>query len=94
MSLEFGLPLGSGVYNAIDIWKGLKNKMGVQAEDPSLASACAITVACGANFILYGPIDYADCVFPAISLVDAAFAQLVMEEEVKPDTTHPIFKIA
>jgi tetrahydromethanopterin S-methyltransferase subunit H len=91
---EFGLPVGSGAHNAIDTWKGLKKKMGVQARDPSLASACAITVASGANFVLYGPIDHADYVFPAIGLVDAAFAQLIMEERAMPDSKHPIFKIA
>jgi len=91
---EFGLPVGSGAHNAIDTWKGLKKKMGDQAKDPSVASACAITVACGANFVLYGPISHADYVFPAISAVDAAFAQLVMEERAMPDPKHPIFKIA
>jgi len=91
---EFGLPVGSGAHNAIDTWRGLKKKMGPQAKDPGLASACAITVAAGANFVLYGPIEHADYVFPAISMVDAAFAQLSMEEKIMPDPKHPIFKIA
>ena len=59
-----------------------------------MASACAITVACGANFVLYGPISHADYVFPAIAMVDAAFAQLAMEERVMPDPKYPVFKIA
>jgi len=91
---EFGLPVGSGAHNAIDTWKGLKKKMGVQAKDPGLASACAITVACGANFVLYGPIEHANYVFPSIAMVDAALAQLAMEQKAMPDPKHPIFKIA
>lgn len=91
---EFGLPLGAGAHNAIGTWRGLKTKMGPQATDPSMAVACAITVAAGADFVLYGPIEHADYMFPTIALVDAAYAQLAMERRKFPDKTHPIFKIA
>lgn len=91
---EFGLPVGSGAHNAIDTWKGLKKKMGSQAKEASLAAACAITVAAGANFVLYGPINHADFAFPAIAMVDAALAQLAIEEKSMPDPKHPIFRIA
>jgi len=91
---EFGLPIGSGAHNAVGTWKGLKKKMGPQAKNPSMATACAITIAAGANFILYGPIEFADYMFPTIAMVDAAYAQLAMESGVMPSPTHPIFKIA
>ncbi len=91
---EFGLPVGSGAHNAIDTWKGLRKKMGTQAREPSLAAACAITVASGANFVLYGPIEHAEYAFPAIAMVDAAFAQLAIEDRAMPDSKHPIFRIA
>jgi len=91
---EFGLPIGSGAHNAVGTWKGLKKKMGPQAKNPSMATACAITIAAGANFILYGPVEFADYMFPVIAMVDAAFAQLAMEGGAMPDSKHPIFKIA
>jgi len=91
---EFGLPLGAGAHNAIGTWRGLKTKMGPQATDPSMAVACAITVAAGADFVLYGPIEHADYMFPTIALVDAAYAQLAMERKKFPDRKHPIFRIA
>jgi tetrahydromethanopterin S-methyltransferase subunit H len=91
---EFGLPIGSGAHNAVGTWKGLKKKMGPQAKNPSMATACAITVAAGANFILYGPVEFADYMFPTISMVDAAYAQLAMEGGTMPDPKHPIFRIA
>jgi tetrahydromethanopterin S-methyltransferase subunit H len=91
---EFGLPIGSGAHNAVGTWKGLKKKMGPQAKTPSMATACAITIAAGANFILYGPIEFSDYMFPTIAMVDAAYAQLAMEGGTMPDTKHPIFKIA
>jgi len=91
---EFGLPTGCGAHNAIGTWRGLKTKMGKQAMHPSMAVAGAITLAAGADFVLYGPIEYADYVFPAVALVDAAFAQLQIEKGKMPDPKHPIFRIA
>ncbi len=94
LSTEFGLPTGSGAHNAVGTWKGLKKKMGKQAKDPSMAAACAITIAAGANFVLYGPIEFADYMFPTLALVDAAYAQMSIEQGRMPDRQHPIFKIA
>jgi len=91
---EFGLPVGSGAHNAIGTWRGLKKKMGAQATASSMAAACAITIAAGANFVLYGPIESADQMFPAVAMVDAAYAQLAMEDGTMPDPKHPIFRIA
>jgi tetrahydromethanopterin S-methyltransferase subunit H len=91
---EFGLPVGSGAHNAVGTWRGLKKKMGKQATEPSMATACAITIAAGANFVLYGPIEFADYMFPTLAMVDAAYAQLSIEEGKKPGPGHPIFRIA
>ena len=94
LSAEFVYPTGSGAHNAVGTWKGLKKKMGKQAKNPSMAAACAITIAAGANFCLYGPIEFADYMFPTLALVDAAYAQTSMEQGRMPDQKHPIFKIA
>ena len=91
---ELGLPAGCGAHNAIGTWKGLRTKMGKQATHPSMASACAIAIAAGANFLLYGPIDTASYIFPSVAMVDAAYAQLLREQGRKPPPGHPIFKIA
>ena len=91
---EFGLPIGSGAHNAVGTWKGLKKKMEPQAKNPSMVTACAVTIAAGANFILYGPIEFADYMFPTVGMVDAAFAQLAMEGGTMPDPKHSIFRIA
>jgi tetrahydromethanopterin S-methyltransferase subunit H len=66
----------------------------IQAKESSIAAACALTVAAGANFVLYGPIESAEIVFPAIGMTDAAFAQLSIEDKAMPDPKHPIFRIA
>jgi len=91
---ELGHPTGCGAHNAIGTWKGLRTKMGLQAVRPCAAVANAFTIAAGADFILYGPIEDAPFVFPAVALVDAAFAQLLVEKRKIPSPSHPIFKIA
>ena len=91
---ELGYPVGCGAHNAIGTWKGLKKKMGSQAHDPSMAVAAGITVALGADFVLYGPIESASYMFPSIALIDAAYGQLIMEQGRMLDRSHPIFRIA
>jgi tetrahydromethanopterin S-methyltransferase subunit H len=91
---ELGYPVGCGAHNAVATWKGLKTKMGLQAVKPCTAVANSLTVAAGADFILYGPVEDAPYVFPAVAMVDAAFAQLLLEKGIIPSSSHPIFKIA
>ena len=90
---EMGLPAGGGVHNAVATWNGLKSKMGKQAKKPCIASACAAAVATGADFVLYGPVEDAQYVFPAVAMVDTALSQLVMERGGTPAENHPRFRI-
>ena len=91
---ELGYPVGCGAHNAIGTWRGLKTKMGRQAKRPSVAAASVLPASVGADFILYGPIEAARYVFPAVAMVDAAYAQLLMEAGRRPPPGHPIFRIA
>lgn len=91
---ETGWPSGCGAHNAIGTWKGLRTKMGLQAVKPCAAVANALTVAAGADWILYGPIEDAPYVFPSIAMVNAAFAELMIEKGKMPPPSHPIFRIA
>lgn len=90
---ELGLPAGGGVHNAVAMWRGLKGKMGEQAEKPCVASACAAAVACGADFLLYGPVEDAKYVFPAVAMVNTALSQVAIERGNRPDKSHPRFRI-
>ncbi len=53
-----------------------------------------ITLALGADFVLYGPIESVSYMFPSIALIDAAYGQLIMEQGRMLDRSHPIFRIA
>jgi len=91
---QYGYPTGCGAHNAIASWKALKEK-----KDKTLLISCSsiangLPVAIGADFILYGPVSDAEYMFPAISLINAAYAQILLEEGKKPPATHPRFKIS
>jgi len=90
---ELGYPSGCGAHNAIGTWTGLKTKMGKQARNPSMATASVFPTTIGADFVLYGPIEEADYIFPTVALVDAAYAQISIEKGIRPHAGHPIFKI-
>ena len=75
------------------MWKGLKTKMGKQAKAPCLASACAAAAAVGADFLLYGPVEDAPSVFPAVAMVDTALSQIAIERGQKPAKDHPRYRI-
>lgn len=90
---EFGLPAGGGVHNAVALWKGLKTKMGPQAKDPCMAAVAAASVAIGADFLLYGPVEDAPIVFPAVAMADTALSQLVMDKGGRPEKPHPRYLV-
>ena len=90
---EFGLPVGAGVHNAVATWKGLKRKMGRKAHGPCVASACAASAAVGADFVLYGPVEDAPIVFPAVAMVDTSLSQVMIERGTRPPKDHPRFRI-
>lgn len=90
---EFGLPVGGGVHNAVAVWKGLKTKMGHQAEKPCAASALAMAVAVGADFLLYGPVEDAPYAFPAVAMVDTVLSQLIVERGESVAKSHPRYRI-
>jgi tetrahydromethanopterin S-methyltransferase subunit H len=91
---KFGYPSGCGAHNAIASWRALKDK-----KDKMLTLVCSsivngLPIAVGADFVLYGPINDAEYMFPAIAVVNAAYGQVLMEEGKRLDTAHPRFRIA
>jgi tetrahydromethanopterin S-methyltransferase subunit H len=47
----------------------------------------------GADFVLFGPLKGAANYYPAVAMIDAAYSQLMMEKHVRPDRSHPRFRI-
>lgn len=91
---EFGLPAGCGPANAITTWKKAKKKLGPYAYDVCMATGAVITQLSGADFVLYGPIEFAERVFPACALIDALNIYYGRRIGIKPQVSeHPLVKI-
>lgn len=91
---DFGFPVGCSPHNAVGLWKGLRKKMGLRSVRSIVASVNAFTASAGADFILYGPIETAGVVFPAVAMVDAAYALPRIQEGDRLSKRHPLFRIA
>ena len=65
---ELGLPTGFAPANAIYGWKFVK-KYGDKSRCGGIASSMAYCVNAGNDFVLFGPVKFAKCVIPAISLI-------------------------
>jgi tetrahydromethanopterin S-methyltransferase subunit H len=73
---ELGLPCGCGAHNAIATWGGLKTRLGVQAVRPCTVAVNVTPVVLGADFILYGPVEDCQYVFPAVYTINASYKHL------------------
>jgi tetrahydromethanopterin S-methyltransferase subunit H len=90
---RIGYPSGCGAHNAVASWRSLRRSMGREVRDICGVSSSILAVAAGADFILYGPIEYARLVFPAVAMADAALSQVKMEDGFRIDRLHPRYRI-
>jgi len=96
---KLGLPVGSGIHNAVSAWTWLKkykkeNPEGATAFKTCDISSAAIQIMCGGNFILYGPIENAALVFPVCAFADSLVAEAVSSElAISPSENHPLKKL-
>lgn len=92
----YGLPTGSGVHNAPSSWPWLRKYKKVNREGFLTADVASniIVQMMGADYILYGPIENADRVFPVIAMGDAfAGESSNLEFGVEPPDSHPYRKL-
>ncbi|MCK9566471.1 MAG: tetrahydromethanopterin S-methyltransferase subunit H, partial [Methanothrix sp.] len=71
---RLGLPVGSGIHNAVSSWPWLSKKETAIRKGCD-AAAGAMQLLAGADFLLYGPIESADIIFPAAALADILIAE-------------------
>ena len=85
---RLGLPVGSGIHNAVSAWPWLaaKDKTTKQCCD---AAASAMQLLSAADFLLYGPIESAEFIFPAAAMADILVAEALAGLEVEPAAWHP-----
>jgi len=89
---RLGLPVGSGIHNAVSSWSWL-SKRDAATKKSCDASAAAMQLLAAADFLLYGPIENADIIFPAAALADILVAEAVSDLEIIPVDTHPLHRL-
>ena len=92
----YGLPTGSGVHNAPSSWPWLRKYKKVNRDSFLTADAASnlIVQLMGADFVLYGPIENAERVFPVIAMGDVFTAESSdLEFGIDPPDDHPYKKL-
>ena len=89
---RLGLPVGSGIHNAVTSWLWLRKKE-MTIRTGCDAAAGAMQLLAGADFLLYGPIESADIIFPAAALADILIAEAVRDLEIAPGEWHPLQRL-
>jgi tetrahydromethanopterin S-methyltransferase subunit H len=89
---KFGLPVGSGIHNAVSAWTWLK-KRGRENRLCCDAAAAAMQVLSSGDFLLYGPIDYADFIFPVVAMADIMVAEAVKDLDIWSVPEHPLHRL-
>jgi tetrahydromethanopterin S-methyltransferase subunit H len=84
---RLGLPAGCAPSNGIFSWKTTFGK------DILLAGVCCYLSGVGADFILFGPIEYSEKVFPAVAAVDGMRAYSARMDGKRISRKHPLYRI-
>jgi tetrahydromethanopterin S-methyltransferase subunit H len=89
---RLGLPTGSGIHNAISAWPWLKGK-DKEIKRCCDSAACGLQILSAGDFLLYGPIEDAEFIFPVAAMADIMVAEAVKDLEIWPVPQHPINRL-
>jgi tetrahydromethanopterin S-methyltransferase subunit H len=90
---EFGYPAGCAPANALYDWQKMKAR-GKSVFQAAAASIISMTRLMGADFCLYGPIENASWVYPAMATIDALISYAGRFSGIQPvSKDHPLYKI-
>ena len=87
------VPVGCGAHNGVQHWKRVKKELTREIFQSADAAASAITIATGADFVLYGPAKNAPYVFPLCAMTNAIMGYASREDRVRLPKNHPLYKI-
>ena len=98
-----GLPTGGGPHNIPDAWTWLRrfrktghslNRPVPEVWEPCSIGANMICGIVGADYLLYGPIDYAPIIFPAMAMIDIINEESTRDLGVEPQTENtPLMRL-
>ena len=91
---KFGHPTGLGSGNVVTTMGWVKANFAKEFRLGTRTATNAIMQTMGANWLMFGPVEQADYVFPAVAIVDAYVASAMGDLGIRPlEETHPIYKI-
>jgi len=93
---KFGLPAGCAPANALAIWGKLRmGEFGPIARRVCLGASSLFIQTMGADFVISGPIEFAEAAFPACAMADAIIASETesLGTKIRDKENHPLCKI-
>jgi tetrahydromethanopterin S-methyltransferase subunit H len=94
MKEKYGHPVGLGSGNVVTTMGWVKANVAKEFRPGCRTATNAIMQTAGANWLMIGPAEQAEWVFPAVAVTDAYIASAAGDLGTRPvDETHPIYKM-
>ena len=91
---KYGHPTGLGTGNVVTTMGWVKAHVAKEFRKGTRTATNAIMQTMGANWLMFGPAEQSNYVFPAIAIVDTYVASAMGDLDIRPlEETHPIYKI-
>ena len=91
---KFGHPTGLGTGNVVTTMGWVKAHFAKEFRKGTRTATNAIMQVMGSNWLMFGPAEQSDYVFPAVAIVDAYVASAMGDLGIRPlHEQHPIYKI-
>lgn len=93
MKEKYGHPVGLGSGNVVTTMGWVKANVAKQFRKGTVTATNTIMQMAGANWLMFGPAEQAEWVFPAIAVTDIYLASAAADLGTRPlEETHPIYK--
>ncbi len=94
MKEKYGHPVGLGSGNVVTTMGWVKANIAKEFRKGCVTATNSIMQVMGANWLMIGPAEQAEWVFPAVAVVDTYIASAAADLETRPlEESHPIFKM-
>jgi tetrahydromethanopterin S-methyltransferase subunit H len=91
---KYGHPTGLGTGNVVTTMGWVKAHFAKEFRLGTRTATNAIMQTVGANWLMFGPAEQSDYVFPAVAIVDTYIASVMGDLDIRPlHEQHPIYKI-
>jgi len=93
MKEKYGHPVGLGSGNVVTTMGWVKANVAKQFRKGCVTATNSIMQMVGANYLMFGPAEQAEWVFPAVAVTDIYIASAAADLGTRPlDAIHPIYK--